>query len=38
VIRATGKAPKPISLIYLHRDETSDAILHHLVRVEPGRR
>jgi Fe-S cluster assembly protein SufD len=38
VIRATGKAAKPISLIYLHRDETSDAILHHLVRVEPGAR
>jgi Fe-S cluster assembly protein SufD len=36
VIRATGKAARPISLIYLHRDETSDAILHHLVRVEPG--
>ncbi len=36
VIRATGKAEKPVELIYLHRDETSDAILHHLVRVEPG--
>lgn len=36
VIRATGKAPKPISLIYLHRDETSDTTLHHLVRVEEG--
>jgi Fe-S cluster assembly protein SufD len=33
---ATGKAAKPISLIYLHRDETSDAILHHVVKVEPG--
>jgi len=36
VIHATGKAPKPISLVYLHRDETSDTILHHLVRVEEG--
>ena len=36
VIRATGKAEKPIALIYLHRDETSDAILHHLVRIEAG--
>ncbi|MEJ6394926.1 SufD family Fe-S cluster assembly protein [Gymnodinialimonas sp. 2305UL16-5] len=35
VIRATGKAEKPVALIYLHRDESSDAILHHLVRVEP---
>lgn len=36
VIRATGKASKPVALIYLHKDETSDAILHHLVRVETG--
>ncbi|ABD55275.1 SufB/SufD family protein [Jannaschia sp. CCS1] len=36
VIRATAKAEKPVALIYLHRDETSDAILHHLVRVETG--
>ncbi|MBY6200387.1 Fe-S cluster assembly protein SufD [Maritalea mobilis] len=35
-IRATGKAAKPIHLIYLHEDETSDAILHHLVKVEEG--
>ncbi|MFO7921965.1 Fe-S cluster assembly protein SufD [Rhodobacteraceae bacterium W635] len=35
-IRATGKATKPISLIYLHRSETSDAILHHVVKVEEG--
>jgi Fe-S cluster assembly protein SufD len=28
------QGPKPISLIYLHRDETSDAILHHVVRVD----
>ncbi len=36
VIRVTGKAPRPVSLIYLHRSETSDAVLHHLVRVEEG--
>ncbi|WJY20767.1 SufD family Fe-S cluster assembly protein [Fontisubflavum oceani] len=36
VVRATGKAAKPISLIYLHQAETSDAILHHLVKVEEG--
>jgi Fe-S cluster assembly protein SufD len=36
VIRATGRVEKPVSLVYLHRDEASDAILHHLVRVEPG--
>ncbi|MEM1274771.1 MAG: Fe-S cluster assembly protein SufD [Pseudomonadota bacterium] len=36
VIRATGKAARPVNLIYLHQADTSDAILHHLVRVEPG--
>lgn len=35
VIRAVAKAEKPLALIYLHREEKSDAILHHLVRVEP---
>jgi Fe-S cluster assembly protein SufD len=36
VIHATGKVEKPISLIYLHRDPKSDAILHHLVKVDAG--
>ncbi|WP_224814947.1 SufD family Fe-S cluster assembly protein [Hasllibacter sp. MH4015] len=36
VIRATGKAARPVALIYLHEEETSDATLHHLVKVEPG--
>ncbi len=36
VIRVTGKAPKPLSLIYVHENETSDAVLHHLVRLEEG--
>ena len=36
VIRATGKVSKPINFIYLHRDEASDAILHHVVKVEEG--
>ncbi len=36
VIRVTGKPTKPISLVYLHQAETSDAILHHLVKVESG--
>lgn len=35
-IRVTGKAPKPISLEYLHEDENSDAILHHVIRLEEG--
>jgi len=36
LIRATGKAPRPVSLVYLHKSETSDAMLHHCIRVEPG--
>ena len=36
VIRVTGQAEKPINLIYLHKDEASDAILHNLVKVEAG--
>ncbi|WP_420836137.1 Fe-S cluster assembly protein SufD [Celeribacter indicus] len=36
VIRATGKVDRPVSLVYLHRDEGSDAILHHVIRVEAG--
>ena len=36
LIRATGKAAKPVSLIYVHKSETSDAILHHCVKVESG--
>jgi len=36
VIRATGKVPKPISLIYLRKSDTSDVMLHHVIRVEKG--
>lgn len=36
VIRATGKVSRPVSLIYLHQNESSDAVLHHVIRVEPG--
>jgi Fe-S cluster assembly protein SufD len=36
VIHATGKVSKPIHVIYLHADETSDAILHNLVKVDAG--
>ncbi|WP_299636813.1 SufD family Fe-S cluster assembly protein [uncultured Ruegeria sp.] len=33
-IHVTGKPSKPINLIYRHASPTSDAILHHIVRVE----
>ncbi len=36
LIRVTGKAERPVSLIYLHNSETSDVLLHHCVRLEPG--
>lgn len=36
VIRVTGKAEKPVSLIYRHASESSDAILHHVIRLEEG--
>mgnify|MGYP001024619998 CR=1 FL=1 len=36
VIRVTGKAAKPVNLIYRHENETSDALLHHVVKLEPG--
>ncbi|MFP7672852.1 SufB/SufD family protein [Marivita sp. S0852] len=36
LIHVTGKAPKPISLMYKHGSETSDAILHHVVKVDSG--
>ena len=31
-----GRVSRPVALVYLHEDEASDAILHHVVRVEPG--
>ncbi len=36
VIRATAKVAKPVSLIYLHKDQVSDVMLHSLVKVEAG--
>lgn len=36
LIRVTGKAARPVSLVYLHSDVGSDAMLHHVIRLEPG--
>ncbi|SEP57920.1 Fe-S cluster assembly protein SufD [Thalassovita taeanensis] len=36
LIRVTGKAAKPISLVYHHRSETSDVMMHHVIRLEDG--
>ncbi len=35
VLHVTGKVSKPINLIYHHGSTTSDAMLHHLVKLEP---
>ncbi|MEQ8897731.1 MAG: Fe-S cluster assembly protein SufD [Roseovarius sp.] len=36
LIHVTGKASKPLNLIYHHKSETSDAILHHVVKLDEG--
>ncbi|MCJ8335636.1 MAG: SufD family Fe-S cluster assembly protein [Epibacterium sp.] len=36
IIHVTGKPAKPINLIYKHADATSDAIMHHVVKVDSG--
>ena len=36
VIRATGRAERPLHLIYRRGSETSDALVRHLVRLEAG--
>lgn len=36
VLRATGPVARPVCIEYLHASETSDAILHHVIRVEEG--
>ena len=36
LIHVTGKPSKPIGIRYEHKSETSDAILHHVVKVDNG--
>ena len=36
LIRCTTTPSKPVSLIYRHENSTSDAVLHHVVKVEAG--
>ena len=36
LIRVTGKAARPIALHYVHNSDSSDAVLHHLVKLEAG--
>ncbi len=36
LIRVTGNATKPVAVIYHHKSVSSDAILHHCIKVEDG--
>ena len=36
LIRVTGLATKPVSLIYHHISDVSDVIFHHCIKIEPG--
>ncbi|OYW57503.1 MAG: Fe-S cluster assembly protein SufD [Rhodobacterales bacterium 12-65-15] len=36
VIRVTAKAARPVALVYVHAADTSDAVLHHVVKLEAG--
>ncbi|SEB96002.1 Fe-S cluster assembly protein SufD [Rhodobacter sp. 24-YEA-8] len=36
LIRVTGQAAKPVSLIYVQKSAASDVILHHVVKLEEG--
>jgi Fe-S cluster assembly protein SufD len=36
LIRVTGRAARPVALIYTHGSETSDVALHHCIRLEAG--
>ena len=38
LIRVAGEVERPVSLVYRRDSETSDAILHHAVLLEPGAR
>ena len=36
LIRVTARAARPVSLIYRHNSERSDAMLHHCIKLEAG--
>ena len=36
LIRVAGRAERPVSLIYRHESDRSDAILHHCIKLEDG--
>lgn len=36
VIHVTGQVSRPVSFIYKHEDNNSDAILHHVIKLDAG--
>ncbi|MDA5094851.1 SufD family Fe-S cluster assembly protein [Aliiroseovarius sp. KMU-50] len=36
VIRVTGRVERPVSLIYQHKSDSSDAVLHNVIKLEEG--
>ncbi len=36
VIRALGKVTRPISMRYLHSSDSSDAMVHHVIKLDAG--
>ncbi len=34
LIHVTGKVSKPVNLVYLHKSKSSDAILHHVIKLD----
>ncbi len=36
LIHVTGKPSKPVNLIYIHKSDSSDATLHHCIKLDAG--
>ncbi|TVP70629.1 MAG: SufD family Fe-S cluster assembly protein [Rhodobacteraceae bacterium] len=36
LIRVAGKAPRPLALIYRRSQDTADALMHHVIRLDAG--
>jgi Fe-S cluster assembly protein SufD len=36
LIHVSGTPSKPVSLIYVHAEDTSDALLHHVIKMDAG--
>jgi Fe-S cluster assembly protein SufD len=36
LIHVSGKSSKPVNLIYIHKSDSSDAILHHCIKLDAG--